>query len=126
IVGGEIAHMPGFYQKDIYELAGAMVGVVDKSNLVTGSEIKHNDVIIGVSSSGLHTNGYSVVRSTLLDIYDLNSTFEELESSLGEVLLEPHRCYYDLIQKSIESYEVRGIAHITGGGIIGNVSRIIP
>jgi phosphoribosylformylglycinamidine cyclo-ligase len=126
IVSGEIAQMPGFYANDIYDIAGSIVGIVDKSKLVTGNKIKHGDVIIGIPSSGLHTNGYSLVRSTLLNNYNLNTAFPEIEGNLGESLLAPHKSYLKIINGVCGEYEVRGMAHITGGGIAGNISRIIP
>lgn len=126
IISGEIAQMPGFYAQGIYDIAGSIVGIVEKSKLVCGNNIQYGDVIIGIPSSGLHTNGYSLVRSVLLNNYSLNATFEEIETSLGEVLLVPHKCYYEIISKVLESFEVRGMAHITGGGIVENISRIVP
>jgi phosphoribosylformylglycinamidine cyclo-ligase len=126
IVSGEIAQMPGFYANDIYDIAGSIVGIVEKDKLITGKDIQYGDVIIGLSSSGLHTNGYSLVRSTILNNYTLNSTFNEIEGSLGESLLAPHKSYLNLINGVCKEYEIRGMAHITGGGITGNISRIIP
>ena len=127
IVSGEIAQMPGFYANDIYDIAGSIVGIVEKSKIVCGSEINYGDVILGLRSSGLHTNGFSLVRSVLLNNYPLGSSFKEFEGqNLGEVLLTPHRCYYDIISRLLRNFEIRGMAHITGGGIHNNVSRIVP
>ena len=126
IISGEIAQMPGFYTNNMYDVAGSIVGIVDKEKLITGNNIQFGDVVLGVPSSGLHTNGYSLVRSTVLNNYNLNSTFPEIENCLGEELLVPHKSYLEIISKVCELFEVRGMAHITGGGILGNVSRIIP
>jgi len=126
IISGEIAQMPGFYANGVYDIAGSIVGIADKSKLVTGSKIKYGDVIVGVPSSGLHTNGYSMVRSTILNNYSLNTVFPEIEGSLGEKLLVPHKSYLEIITKVCKSFEVRGMAHITGGGLVGNIVRIIP
>lgn len=126
IVSGEIAQMPGFYANGIYDVAGSIVGIAEKNKLVTGEDIQCEDVIIGLTSSGLHTNGYSLVRSTMLNNYTLNSTFPNIEGNLGESLLTPHKSYLKLIDGVCNSHEVRGMAHITGGGIAGNISRIIP
>lgn len=126
IVSGEIAQMPGFYANDVYDIAGSIVGIVEKDKLITGSDIQLGDVIIGIPSSGLHTNGYSLVRSTMMNNYTLNTTFPEIDTNLGEALLTPHKSYLEIITKTCEEHEVRGMAHITGGGILGNISRIVP
>lgn len=127
IVSGEIAQMPGFYANGIYDVAGSIVGIVEKSKIICGNQMQCGDSIIGIPSSGLHTNGYSLIRSVLLNNYDLKTNFEEFdEKTLGEVLLEPHKCYYKIITEVLSSFEIRGMAHITGGGIFGNISRIVP
>lgn len=127
IISGEIAQMPGFYANGLYDIAGSIVGIVDKSKIISGDKIQYGDVVVGISSSGLHTNGYSLVRSALLSNHDLNSNFVEFNNkTLGEVLLEPHKCYLDIISNALEEFEIRGMAHITGGGIYENISRILP
>lgn len=125
LIGGETAEMPGLYAGEDYDLAGFIVGVVEKAKVITGSDISAGDTIIGLPSSGLHTNGYSLVRKifgetrTVLDTYS-----PELGRTLGEELLEPHRCYYRELKPLLPL--IKGIAHITGGGLIGNVPRILP
>lgn len=125
LIGGETAEMPGLYAGEDYDLAGFIVGVVEKGKIITGSDISAGDTIIGLPSSGLHTNGYSLVRKifgetrTVLDTYS-----PELGRTLGEELLEPHRCYYRELKPLLPF--IKGIAHITGGGLIGNVPRILP
>jgi phosphoribosylformylglycinamidine cyclo-ligase len=125
LIGGETAEMPGLYAGEDYDLAGFIVGVVEKGKVITGSDISAGDTIIGLPSSGLHTNGYSLVRKifgetrTVLDTYS-----PELGRTLGEELLEPHRCYYRELKPLLPL--IKGIAHITGGGLIGNVPRILP
>lgn len=127
LVGGETAEMPGIYQGDDYDLAGFIVGVVEKGNILNGSTISLGDIILGLPSSGLHTNGYSLVRRVFgLDQgpAPLKAVYRELGRSLGEELLEPHRCYYPQLKPVLPMS--KGLAHITGGGISGNLSRILP
>ena len=125
LVGGETAEMPGIYSGQEYDLAGFIVGAVEKSQIVDGSRIQVGDLIWGFPSSGLHTNGYSLVRKVLKG-EPLGRHWPEFGRTLGEELLEPHRCYLRIVQKLLAKVEIRGMAHITGGGIPGNVSRIIP
>ncbi len=125
LVGGETAEMPGLYAKDEYDLAGFIVGAVEKSQIVDGSRIQVGDLIWGLPSSGLHTNGFSLVRRVLKG-EPLGRRWQEFGRTLGEELLEPHRCYLEPVRKLMAKVEVRGMAHITGGGIPGNVARIIP
>ena len=125
LVGGETAEMPGIYADGDYDLAGFIVGAVERDRVVDGGGIQVGDQIWGFPSSGLHTNGYSLARK-LLEGEPLDRTWLELGRSLGEELLEPHRCYLEPIKKLMGAVTVRGMAHITGGGIPGNVSRIIP
>lgn len=125
LVGGETAEMPGIYSGQEYDLAGFIVGAVEKSQIVDGTRIQVGDLIWGLPSSGLHTNGYSLVRRVLKG-EPLSRRWPELGRTLGDELLEPHRCYLEPIRKLMDKVEVRGMAHITGGGIPGNVSRIIP
>lgn len=127
LIGGETAEMPGVYSEDSYDLVGFIIGVVEKKNIIDSSSIVPDDVIIGLPSSGLHTNGYSLVRSifgTDGNPSSLSKFYPELGKTLGEELLQPHHCYY-LQLKGVLSI-VKGIAHITGGGFIGNVPRILP
>jgi phosphoribosylformylglycinamidine cyclo-ligase len=127
LVGGETAEMPGIYHGDDYDLAGFIVGVVEKGNILNGSTISVDDIILGLPSSGLHTNGYSLVRRVFgLDQCpaQFGVSYPELRRSLGEELLEPHRCYYPQLKPVLPV--IKGLAHITGGGIRGNLSRILP
>jgi phosphoribosylformylglycinamidine cyclo-ligase len=127
LVGGETAEMPGIYSQDSYDLVGFIVGVVGKKNIIDGSSIVPDDLILGLPSSGLHTNGYSLVRR-VFGIDDnpssLNKFYPGLGKNLGEELLQPHRCYYPQIKPALPM--IKGIAHITGGGFAGNIPRILP
>ncbi|OWZ84740.1 phosphoribosylformylglycinamidine cyclo-ligase [Natranaerobius trueperi] len=129
LVGGETAEMPGFYQNDLFDLAGFTVGVVEKKDMVDGSDIKSGDLILGISSSGIHSNGYSLVRKTLLKEeggkFCLDDTPDELENSLEEELLKPTKIYVDLVHSILEQSNVTGMAHITGGGLYDNISRVL-
>jgi phosphoribosylformylglycinamidine cyclo-ligase len=125
LLGGETAELPAMYAEGDYDLAGFVLGIVGKDKVINGSGIKSGDVILGLPSNGLHTNGYSLVRSIFgEDPKDLNKVYPELGRTLGEVLLEPHRCYYKEV-KPILPY-IKGMAHITGGGLTENVPRILP
>jgi phosphoribosylformylglycinamidine cyclo-ligase len=127
LVGGETAEMPGIYSQETYDLAGFIVGVVEKKNIIDGSSIIPDDVIIGLPSSGLHTNGYSLVRRVFgIDASPscLNKFYPELGKSLGEELLQVHRCYYPQLKPALPF--IKGIAHITGGGFTGNIPRVLP
>jgi len=125
LIGGETAEMPGLYPEGEYDLVGFIVGVVEKRNIIDGSSIKAGDPIIGLPSSGLHTNGYSLARKAFnAERLTLNTFYPELGRTLGEELLEPHRCYHHLLKSLIP--QIKGIAHITGGGIYGNLPRILP
>ncbi len=126
IVGGETAEMPGFYADGEYDLAGTIVGVVDESRIVNGRNIKKGDVLIALPSTGLHTNGYSLARSVLLQAYSLDRYVEDLKATLGEALMSIHRSYLKSILPLLSKRIVKGLAHITGGGIEGNTMRIIP
>ncbi len=125
LIGGETAEMPGFYQDGEYDIAGFCVGIAEKSKLINGSRVKNTDVIIGLASSGLHSNGYSLVRKLFFEINkcNINDKFDELENTLGEELLKPTKIYVKAILKTLEKYPVNGIAHITGGGFIENIPR---
>lgn len=128
LIGGETAEMPGFYKEDEYDLAGFTVGVVDKANLINGDAIKEGDVLIGLPSSGIHSNGYSLARKVLLEEagFKLADQIDELEKSLGEELLTPTRIYVPSVLALLEKTTVKGMAHITGGGIAENLQRSIP
>jgi len=127
LIGGETAEMPGIYQGDDYDLVGFIVGVVEKANILNGNSIALGDILLGLPSSGLHTNGYSLVRKVLdidRDPSSLQVSYPELKRTLGEALLEPHRCYYSELKPVLPM--VKGLAHITGGGFEGNIPRILP
>ncbi len=128
LIGGETAEMPGFYADGEYDLAGFAVGIVDNSKIVDGSEIQVGHQMIGIASSGLHSNGYSLVRKICFDVLkmDVHTHVAELGQTLGESLLTPTRIYSETVQHLIRGLPVRGLAHITGGGIVNNVLRIIP
>lgn len=126
LIGGETAEMPGVYKERDYDLSGTIVGVVDKENILDGRNIQSGDLLIGFLSNGLHTNGYSLARKVLLEKYSLNDHIELINKSLGEELLRVHKSYLKLIRELKTNVNVKGFSHITGGGIIGNTSRIIP
>lgn len=126
LIGGETAEMPSMYAEGEYDLAGTVVGVVDKSKIIDGSGIRNGDVVLGLPSTGLHTNGYSLARAALLPRYTLDQRFDDLEGTLGEALMAVHRSYLDMIFPLLDRNLVRGLAHITGGGLQGNTRRIIP
>ncbi len=126
LIGGETAEMPGLYHGEDFDLAGAIVGVVDRSRIVDGSRIKKGDVLIGLPSTGLHTNGFSLARAVLFKVYQPDSLVPELGTTLAEVLLAVHRSYLKPVSRLTEKIEIRGMSHITGGGIVGNTMRIVP
>lgn len=125
LIGGETAEMPGFYAKDEYDIAGFAVGIVKKDKIIDGSKIKAGDALIGLASSGIHSNGFSLVRKIFgEDKKVLTSYNEELGGVLGEVLLTPTRIYVKSLMKLVETFEIKGMAHITGGGFIENIPRM--
>jgi len=127
LIGGETAEMPGIYSQGSYDLVGFIVGVVEKASIIDGSSIVSGDVILGLSSSGLHTNGYSLVRRVFRiedDPSCLNNFYPELGKTLGEELLQVHLCYYPQLKPVLPL--IKGLAHITGGGLMGNIPRILP
>ena len=128
LVGGETAEMPGIYKEGEYDLAGFAVGIVEDAQLIDGSGVTVGDKLIGIASSGLHSNGYSLVRKLLLDQYkmDLGKRVEEIGEVLGEELIRPTRIYVKTILNLTRDFNIGGIAHITGGGIIGNLPRVVP
>lgn len=127
LIGGETAEMPGFYPDGDYDIAGFAVGVVDKKKIINGSKIKSGDVLIGIKSSGIHSNGYSLVRKLWgEDVSRLQEYDEELGACPLDVLLTPTKIYVKSILALVEKVQVKGIAHITGGGFIENIPRIFP
>jgi len=128
LLGGETAEMPGFYTEGEYDLAGTIVGVVSRESILTGEAIENGDVILGLASSGLHTNGYSLARKVLLEMAQLSieKTHPDLGRPLGDELLQPHRSYSPSILPLTESNLIRGMVHITGGGFGGNIPRVVP
>lgn len=128
LLGGETAEMPGIYKENDYDLAGFAVGVVEKDRIITGENIAEGDIILGLPSSGIHSNGYTLVRKIVFDHkgFDLSEEFSELDRPLGEELLEPTKIYVDEVYPLIEKYEIKGICHITGGGIYENLPRVLP
>jgi len=128
LIGGEMAELHDFYSPGEYDVAGCIVGVVDQDKVINGSSIKPGDVIIGLGSTGLHTNGYTLARKIAFDVggYKFSDQISNLDKPLGEALMSPHRCYLTTIQSVIAKYEIAGMAHITGGGIKGNLIRILP
>jgi phosphoribosylformylglycinamidine cyclo-ligase len=128
LIGGETAEMPGFYREDEYDVAGFGVGVVDSDKIIDGSRISAKDVLIGIHSSGLHSNGFSLVRKALFERAKMriDDYLEDLGKSLAEELLTPTRIYVKSVLNIIRGFEIKGIVHITGGGFIDNVPRVLP
>ena len=128
LIGGETAQMPGFYADGEYDLAGFIVGAVDRDKMVTGATIKAGDVLIGLPSTGLHTNGYSLARKLLFDVagYKPQQYVTAIKEKAGAALLKVHRSYLSVIQKLVTAGLTSGMAHITGGGITENLPRILP
>jgi phosphoribosylformylglycinamidine cyclo-ligase len=129
LIGGETAEMPSFYAEDEYDLAGFAVGVVEKKKIIDGKKIKPGDLLVGLASSGLHSNGYSLVRKVLFEKagYGVEDILTELgQTTLGEVLLTPTRIYAKTVMSLLKEFDIRGMAHITGGGITGNTPRMLP
>ena len=128
LVGGETAEMPGMYSEGEYDIAGFTVGVVEKSKLIDGSKVRAGDVLVGIASSGVHSNGFSLVRKILADnCLDLHKVYPELSNKLlGEVLLTPTKIYVKPVLALLDRVSVRGISHITGGGFYENIPRSIP
>ena len=125
LIGGETAEMPGLYSGEDFDLVGTIVGAVEKNHIINGQSITPGDVILGLSSSGLHTNGYSLARKVMGESKNSLETFyPELGQPLGQALLAPHRCYFNELKPILPL--VKGLAHITGGGFLGNVPRIMP
>ncbi|NLK21910.1 MAG: phosphoribosylformylglycinamidine cyclo-ligase [Epulopiscium sp.] len=127
LIGGETAEMPGFYKEDEYDLAGFCVGIVDRERIIDSNKIKKGDTLIGIASSGIHSNGYSLVRKIFNpNRKNVNEYIEKLGCTLGEELLKPTKIYVKAIQRLKEEVVMKGICHITGGGFIENIPRMIP
>ena len=124
LLGGETAEMPGMYDNEKYDLAGFAVGIVEQENIIEGQNIQDGDVILGLKSSGIHSNGFSLVRAILTKVYGDNY-FEKAPESLIDMVMEPTKIYSDSIKKVLHLRGIRGISHITGGGLIGNIHRSI-
>lgn len=128
LVGGEMAEMPGFYQSGEYDVAGSICGIVEKTKVIQGDAIRKGDVLIGLPSTGLHTNGYSLARKVLFDhaglsVHDLPDALDE---SIGDALLRVHRCYLPVVDPLLDTFPIQGMSHVTGGGIVGNTGRVLP
>lgn len=128
LIGGETAEMPGFYGPDEYDLAGFAVGVVERSRIIDGRGTVPGDKLVGLPSSGLHSNGYSLARKVLLELagYSVDTYLEILGRTVGEEMLEPTRIYVKAVLPLLDRFEIRGLAHITGGGLTENIPRILP
>ena len=128
LLGGETAEMPGFYADGEYDLAGFVVGVVDKSKVIDGRRITAGDVVLGLPSSGLQTNGYSLARKLFFEVggFTVDSHIEELGETVGEALLKTHASFLKPLDKLLNSGQIKGLAHITGGGFLENIPRILP
>ena len=128
LLGGETAEMPGFYKDGEYDLAGFVVGVVDKSKVIDGKTIAAGDVVFGLPSKGLQTNGYSLARKLFFEIggYQIDSYVEELGETVGAALLEKHRSFLKPLENLLDTGKIKGLAHITGGGFLENIPRILP
>lgn len=128
LIGGETAEMPGFYADGEYDIAGFIVGAVDRLKLIDGKTIRPGDVLIGLPSSGLHTNGYSLARTVFFDLcgFQADTYVPELQATAGDVLLATHRSYLPPIRPLLQAGVIKGMAHITGGGLTENLPRILP
>lgn len=128
LIGGETAEMPGTYAPDDYDLAGFIVGVVERSRALTGTQIEDGDLLVGLPSTGLHTNGYTLARRVLLDVmgHSVHTELPDLASSIGQALLAPHRSYLSAFEPLVARGKLRALVHITGGGFPGNIPRVLP
>ena len=128
LIGGETAEMPGFYNAGEYDIAGFAVGIVDREKIITGEKIKAGDKIIGITSSGLHSNGFSLVRKVFFEKLGLKPEdyMEEFQMTLGEALLTPTKIYAGACEAVLPKYDIKGIVHITGGGFYENIPRVLP
>ncbi|WP_445664034.1 phosphoribosylformylglycinamidine cyclo-ligase [Fodinibius sp. AD559] len=126
LIGGETAEMPDIYSEGEFDLAGTIVGIVDREKVIDGSDIKKGNVLLGFPSTGLHTNGYSLARKVLFSEYEVTDHVDELGTTVGDAMLAVHKSYLPIIRKLRDLGGVNGFSHITGGGIIGNTERVVP
>jgi phosphoribosylformylglycinamidine cyclo-ligase len=128
LIGGETAEMPDVYGEGEYDLVGMIVGAVDKKDIIDGRSIRKGDALIGIPSSGLHTNGFTLARRIVFEIKKMKTSdkVRELGTTIGDALLKPHICYYPLLKSLFGKHTIKGLAHITGGGLIENIPRILP
>ena len=126
LIGGETAEMPDIYGEGEFDLAGTIVGMVDREKVINGERIQEGDILLGFSSTGLHTNGYSLARKVLFSEYEVDDYVDDLGETVGENLLKVHKSYLSLIRQTRDMEGVHGFSHITGGGIVGNTKRILP
>jgi len=128
LIGGETAEMPGMYREGDFDLVGCIVGMADRKKILTGNTITEGDIMIGLASSGLHTNGYSLARKLFFEMkgFTTDTEVDELGCTVGEELLKVHKSYFNCIYPNIETCGIKGLAHITGGGFIDNIPRILP
>ena len=128
LIGGETAEMPGFYPEGEYDLAGFIVGIVDRERIITGKQVEIGDIILGIPSNGLHTNGYSLARKLLFEVakYSPETYVNELKNKVGNELMRTHKSYWPVLKKLIDSDCISAMAHITGGGITENLPRVLP
>lgn len=128
LIGGETAEMPGMYGEDDYDLAGFSIGIADKKKIVSGRDVKAGDLLVGISSSGIHSNGFSFIRKIFLEEYkyDLDKHIDDLGMSLGDAMLTPTKIYVKLALDALAKHNIKAIAHITGGGLVENIVRVIP
>jgi phosphoribosylformylglycinamidine cyclo-ligase len=128
LIGGETAEMPGFYPEGEYDLAGFIVGIADKGKIINGAKVKPGDLLLGLPSNGLHTNGYSLARKLFFEVarYSPETYVNDLHAKAGEELMKSHRSYWPVVRKLIDGELVHALAHITGGGITDNLPRVLP
>lgn len=128
LIGGETAEMPGFYGPGDYDISGTIVGVVERDKIIDGKNIKPGTIILGLPSTGLHTNGYSLARKALFEVagYNVHTHIEGMEKTVGEALTTPHRSYYKSLIQLADDKKLQGLVHITGSGFQGNIPRILP
>jgi phosphoribosylformylglycinamidine cyclo-ligase len=128
LIGGETAEMPGFYEKGDYDLAGFIVGIVEREKVITGKKVAPGDVLVGLASNGLHTNGYALARKLLFGIarYSPETYVNQIKNKVGNELMRTHKSYWPVVKKLVDAEAVSAMAHITGGGITGNLPRVLP
>jgi len=125
LVGGETAEMPGLYKNNEYDLSGTIIGVVEKKRILDGTKIQKGDIVVGLPSTGLHTNGFALARAVLFPAFGFDEFRDELDDTIGNALLRIHRSYLKPVRSLLEKFSVHGLAHVTGGGILGNTERIL-